>query len=144
MWGISLRRAALVALGVLALVLLIERLVVTDAEAIESMMEGAAEALDAGDFDRLGSFLHESFASQGQDRETVLAYIRRLHAGYRPTGLNARMEGVVVEGDGATGVGHVGMQVLGRPHRVRLRMTFLRGPDGWQMASAEPIDYQPY
>ncbi len=109
-------------LGVLLLVggaaFLLERLVVTDAEAVEALVERAADAVRDGDFEALAATLGAEFRVEGRAGEEAVAWIRKLRRNYRPLGIEAEVGDVEVAGDRAVAPTVVSMTVLARPVRL--------------------------
>lgn len=130
---------AAIALGALAWG--IERLVVTDTEAIEALVERAEEAVRDGDFETLAGLLHPDYEAEGRDRDEAVRYVRRLWRRYRPVGLDVELGTVRVEGDRAEAPAVADVRALGRPFTIRLRTGFGRTPDGWRLREARPTGW---
>src|SRR5262245_56716570 len=70
--------------------ILIERLVVTDAEAIEALLEEANDAAKDREWRRLRPLLSDDFTWQGRDADATVAEIERLAERNRPTWIEMR------------------------------------------------------
>lgn len=128
-----LLRSKLLTLIVLALLIWgVERLIVTDREAIEGLAETVAEDIRDGRWEDLRSRLHEDFVYNSQDRDRTVAYVQGLVERYKPTGVGVDLFEIEVTDDAATARGHVWGNVGGRPVRVGIDAKLLRTEDdGW-------------
>lgn len=125
-------RSKLLLLLVLGLVIWgVERLIVTDAEAIEHLADVLAEDIQAERWDDLASRLHEDFRFNGMDRERTVAHVRGLVERSKPTGVGVSLYEIEVAGEFATARGHVWGNVAGRPIRVAIDAKLGRTEDGW-------------
>jgi hypothetical protein len=121
--------------GVVAYI--VERLVVTDIEAVEMVVAEATEACRRGDFDALREHLSEDFeyldgSSRPHDREASVRAVRVAFGLFRPIGLATRLNDVAVTGETATARATV--SASGGRFEVRLS---LRREDGrWRLTGA--------
>lgn len=115
--------------------------IVTDREAIAALMEEAVEAVKAGDFGRFAATLDTDYEAEGRDRDAMVDYVRTLWRRTRPGDLDAVLDEIQVEGDDAWGAAEVRANVLGRPTRIPVQVTWRRTEDGWRIASAKPIGW---
>jgi Domain of unknown function (DUF4440) len=128
-------------LGILLLAFVvygIERLIVTDKEAIEALGDAVAEAIQKEDYARLEGLLDPGFEYAGRDRATTIGYVRGLVRQYRPIGVQVHLFDIHVEGDHATAAGVVSASVMGRPQEMRVDATLVRSADGWVLEGAKP------
>ena len=125
-----------VLLGVGGLVLLVERLIVTDAEAVDALVQRAAEAVREGDFEALAATLGAGFTVEGRTGEEALDWIRKLRRNFRPLGIEAEVGEVEVSEDRALAPTVVSMTVMARPVRLRAAVHCRRGEDGWRITAA--------
>lgn len=132
----SLLIAALLAVG---LGVLIERLVVTDTEAIEALLEEARDAAKDRDWGRLRPLLSDGFAWQGRGPDETVEEIARLAQRHGPTMIDVTWGAIApsrlrcdVEVDVRARVGlyHYGGKV---------RVTFAKEEDGWRMLEVQTI-----
>lgn len=127
-------------LGVLAvvagLVLLVERLIVTDAEAVEALIERAAEAVRQGDFEALADTLEADFTVDGRTGEEALTWIRRLYRNFRPLGIEVEIGEIEVVDDRAMAPTVVSMTVMARPFRFAASVHCQRTDGDWRIVSA--------
>lgn len=115
---------ALLALGLVGFV--VERLVVTDREAVTALLEGAADAVSRGDWDALTGAIDESYDEHGRDRAAFVAYVSGLARRYAPRGVGIEVGDPEVAGDRAAarvvvkpGAPFVGVRIPGRVDLVR-------------------------
>jgi ketosteroid isomerase-like protein len=127
-------------LGVLlvvgGLVLLVERVIVTDAEAVEALVQRAAEAVREGDFEALAATLGAGFTVEGRTGKEALDWIRKLRRNYRPLGIDAEVGEVEVSEDRAVAPTVVSMTVMARPVHLRAAVHCRRAEDGWRITAA--------
>ena len=110
----------------------IERLIVTDQEAIEEVGRELGRTAGTEDWSAFEALLHPEFEYEGRKRPEAVAYLRGLVRKYKPIGLEVSVFGLEVEGNRATGFGKVKANVYGKRQRIRIEVTFERGPeDTW-------------
>jgi len=128
-------------LGLMVITLMgfgIERLIVTDKEAIQALGEDLAEAIQKQDYGRLEGSLDPDFEYRGRDRTEALEYVRRRVRQYQPLNIKVEFLEIRVEDDTAKAAGNVSALVLGRPWRGRIDATLVRTDDGdWVLKSVE-------
>jgi len=127
-------------LGLLVLVLAaygIERLIVTDAEELQTLAEDAATAVQGRDWTGLASLLDEDFTYAGRDRAATLAYVRSLVSRYQPTATRIDLTAIEIDGDEAQAEGLVRATALGRSAGLEVRAWFRRTADGWRLRKIE-------
>lgn len=127
-------RLALLALAAAALVAVVaERLVVTDREAIETLLVCAADDVSHGRWQALEAVIDEAYAERGRDRAAFVAFLRRSYELARPDGVGVDVFETNVDGDQAT------TRVVvnpGPPYRgvtIGGRVELSRRPDGWRI-----------
>lgn len=130
----------LIAVGVLALAWAVERLIVTDGEAIEALLEGQASVIVRGEWDALEKTIVEDYDERGKNRAGLVSWVRDTWQRSGARSLDVHVEETRVEGDRARarvtvspGMPFGGMRVSGS---VELRRT----EDGWRIASVAPDD----
>jgi hypothetical protein len=124
-------QSRLLALLVLALAAYgIERLIVTDTEAIENLAAAMAEDIKDQRWEALESHLHEDFTYGTRGRRKTIAHIRSLVGKYRPTGVGVSLYEIKVDGDDATALGEVWGHVAARPVRVGIQVKLTRTEEG--------------
>jgi len=127
-------------LGVLllaaGLVYLVERLIVTDAEAVQALVERAAEAVREGDFEALAGTLGAEFTVEGRTGQEAVDWIRKLKRNYRPLGLEVEVGEVEVSEDRAMAPTQVSMTVLARPVRFDAAVHCQNTNGEWRITSA--------
>lgn len=123
-------------LGLLVVALLVfglERLIVTDAEAIEQLGVDAARAIRERAWERLEPMLHEEFQYEGRDRTATIAHIRSLVRKYKPADVGIALFEIEVDGGEAKARGVVRGSALGRPVRVAIDAWFKESGDEWKV-----------
>jgi hypothetical protein len=125
--------AALAAWGV-------ERLVVTDREAIEALIEGARTAVVRRDWPALESMLAEDYAERGLDRAGAIAWIQRLWQRSRLTALSVEVDDVRVEGDRAAARVTVSPTMGFGSAQFGGRVDLERREEGWRVTGMAPDD----
>ncbi len=129
------RRLLLAAIPALALLGWgLERLIVTDAEAIETVLENAAKAVSKSDWDALAATIDEEYAERGRDKKAFVAFVRATYERYHPAGVGVEVADTTVEGD------HAATRVIVKPGapyggmRIGGRVEFVRSPEGWRIS----------
>ena len=129
------RRLALAAVALLALAGFgVERLVVTDREAIEASLEGAARSVSKGDWGAFAATIDEAYAERGQDKQAFVAWVRTTYDRYHPAGVGIEVADTTVDGD------HAATRIVVKPGapyngmRIGGRVEFVRSPDGWRIS----------
>ena len=127
------RRVLLGILLLFAVGLGIERLVISDREAIESLLERAATSVSRDDWDALANALDEEYAEHGRDKQAFVAFVRGLKERHRPQGVGLEIGDTTVDGDRAEtrvvvkpGAPYIGLRIGGR-------VVLVRSPDGWRI-----------
>ena len=133
-------RPRMTLLGMLVLVLIgwgIERLIVTDTEAIEGLLEDARKAVLVRELPRLRPMMDDAFAwgELGPD-ETVQRLQGYVDRG-RPTRIDVNWGPVVPRGDTCIVEADVRVLAYGGLFPVHGRLTFTRTSGGWKLAAAE-------
>ncbi len=118
----------------------LERLIVTDAEAVEDVVVEATKAVDRGDFEAFGRLLSPTYRGEGGTRDGAVARVRKAWRADGPRALASTVIGVQVDGDAARAQVNVRGFFLGRLFLFRLDVGFVREADGWRVASAEVRD----
>lgn len=126
-----------------ALGFLLERLIVTDEEAVEALVEDAAKAVREGDFQALTALLALDFEAEGRERDEAVAWIRTLTRRWRPLGVEAKVQKVEVEGDTAKAPTLVSMTVMARPVRFLVEVDCKKTDRGWRIHAARLASYLP-
>jgi hypothetical protein len=135
-WPPTARGLLLATLAVGALAVAAERLIQTDREALEALLQRAADAASLGDVRALARTLDEDYAAEGRNREQAVAYARTLWDRYRPTGLRITQEIRDLGEDEAHAEALVSARVMGIPVRVPVALVYRRTGDGWRIHAA--------
>jgi hypothetical protein len=135
------RSPLLFLLLVALLVFGLERLIVTDTEAIEQLARDAAQAIRVEAWGQLESLLHEDFDYEGRDRAATLEHVRSLARKYKPIDVGITVVDVKVDGDEATARGVVRATAMGRTAQVPVDASFRRTADGWRLAKVRGGGY---
>lgn len=126
--------AAVVALAGLAW--LVERLVVTDPEAVAAVLDEVADAASRGDWDAVAAAIDDDFLEAGRGKDAFLAWAKGQwsRANLRAIALDVR--DVRVEGDQAAARVEATLQ----PYAVRVpgRVDLARRGDAWRIVRAAP------
>lgn len=127
-------RSQILALGLLTLAVLgIERLIVTDREAIQDAATGAARALAERRWDALADLLHEEFRHGPRDRAATLAWVRGLVENHAPRGIEVQFSEIDLREEGATASGAVAATVLGRRYVQDVTAEWVREAGRWRL-----------
>ena len=118
--------AALLAWGV-------ERLVVTDREAIESLVEGAAAAVNRDDWDAVATAFDEEITAGAKTKAALLAWIRDAALRVHPTSLSAHVLDLKIAGDRARARVHASGGSNTGPFGVSAEVDLARREDGWKI-----------
>jgi hypothetical protein len=130
--------AALV--GVAALAWGVERLIVTDREAIEGVIEDARRAVLADEWEAFAETIDPAYDERGLDRAGLVSWARGLWRRSGSRALGVSVTAVRVEGDRAAArlVVRPGFAVFGEGFGGRLE--FVRRDAGWLISSVSPED----
>lgn len=127
----------------LGLGVLVERLVVTDTEAIEALLDSAQEALRERALERLRPLLSEDFEHSGRGPDEAVEEARRLIERHRPTLLEID-PGPIVVGRGRAEVDVVVRTLAyGGGTRWGFRLVLRQESSDWQILSAEQVELPP-
>ena len=134
------RLALLVLVGAAALGFAIERWIVTDAEAIERVLEDAAQDVVRGDDGALTARIVEDYAERGKDRAGLVAWARDLWRRSGARTMELDVGDTKVDGDRAAArvVVRPGMPWAGA--RLGGRIDLRRTNDGWRIEGVAPDD----
>ena len=131
-------------LGILAMAALaawgIERLVVTDAEAVEALLAADEAAIRSGDWDTVRTSIAPEYEERGRDREAIVRWARDLWKASRATTLSIRTDDVRVEGDRAAARVTVSPGSPWTGQRFGGRVDLERTPEGWRIVGIAPDD----
>jgi hypothetical protein len=119
--------------------LVIERLVVTDSEAIESLVEDATKAIATRDFEKLREHLTEDFSYGHRDRDASLAYLEEAARRYAPRRIDVVASQIAPHGDRADCHAALRVYVYGRVFALDAMVHFAREDDGWRISGAELV-----
>ena len=131
-------------LGLLVVVILVyglERLIVTDTEAIEQVAEDAAQAIRTGSWEQLEPLLHEDLEYEGRNRAATLEHVQSLAHKYKPLDVGITVFDIKVDGDEATAKGVVRATAMGRMAQVPVDAWFKRTDEGWRLWKVEGGGY---
>jgi hypothetical protein len=105
------RPAVIVALLAVAagVAFLVDRLVVTDREAVIARVEGAFDAAKRGDWDAFAEALDDDARWDGRGKDAAVARAKRLASMVSASTWRLTIDEVTVEGDRATVRGHVSL-----------------------------------
>ncbi len=128
-------------LAALLLAFVVERLIVTDLEALDAWAQSASEALDASDMEAFGELITEDFTYGRMDRDAALRYAQAASRSASASGIQIVLRRVEVDGDTATATARIFGTVVGRRYTLQTPVRLERGPDGWLLAHAEAVNY---
>ena len=128
---------AILVLGLLGFV--IERLWVTDLEALERWAQDAADAVNMGQREALEGLLAEDFTYGQQDRTQALDLAFGETSERKLGAVEVKLRKIEVQGDRAEADASIFATYQDLRGRVRTRLVFTRGPDGWLLQSADPV-----
>lgn len=138
----SVRPLFLVLLGVVALGFLVERLIVTDAEAIENLVAEAEQAFNEERFEDLLDILNPDFRFGERDRDGTVAYLRRQAKRFETAGIDVVLDAPRIEGDEATAGARVRVRAMSQLGVVPVSLRFARTEAGWRLKRAS-LGYGP-
>jgi hypothetical protein len=131
-----LTRPRLVLLAALAAVVVgvvVERLIVTDREAITATIEDDAAAVSRDDWDAVARTIADDYSEGGRDKAALIEWARRLWRSSGAARVSIDVGDIRVEGD------HAAARIVVRPGS-RLsgfefpgRLDFVRTHDGWRI-----------
>ena len=127
-------RRTIVGLGVLCAALAawgIERLIVTDKEAIEAIVEAGARAVERGDWDAVAAIFDDEVVVGGKDKRDAVKRLRAYWEASGATSLSTEVRDLVVSGDQASA------RIRAWPGGRGLAygegtVTWVRRPGGWK------------
>ena len=92
----------LVIVGAAVLAWAVERLIVTDREAIEAVVERGARAIERGDWDAVAAIFDDEALEGGRDRRELLRFVKSSWQASGATSLSAEVLDLTVSGDRAS------------------------------------------
>lgn len=132
-------RPRLTLLGALLLVglgLLVERLIVTDAEAVEGLLEDARRAVQARDLAGLRPLLDDAFVWNGLGPDEAVRRLQREVDRSGPTRIDVSWGAVEPRGDACDVAVHARVFAYGGLLPLEGRLTFVRTSAGWRIREA--------
>ena len=131
---------AVLLLAALAVALVVERLVVTDREAIFELIGDAAAAVSRDDWDAVGRSIDEAYSARGRDKEALLAWARERWRKSSMRVLILEIVEVQVDGDRASArvVAWPGTRFSGFAYPGRVDL--VRRDDGWRIDAVAADD----
>ena len=109
----------------------VERLIVTDKEAIENLAEALAEDVRHERWDAMQGRLHPQFEYGKMDGAQTIEHIQDLVKRFQPGNVGLNLFDIEVDGDTAKSKGHVWANAAGRPGRLAIDARFVKTDDGW-------------
>ncbi len=126
---------SLLFLALLAFV--IERLVVTDLEALETWSQDCADALNMENAEALTALLSEDFSYKRHNREGGVELALRERKQYKARAIEITLRQIEVNGDVARAEARIFATISAGRIPLNARLEFERGPDGWVLLNAE-------
>ena len=127
----------------LGLGVLVERLVVTDTEAIEALLDSAQAALRERALERLRPLLSEDFEHSGRGPDEAVEEARRLIERHRPTLLEIDPGPIVLDRGRAEVDVSVRALAYGGGYTGSLRLVLRHEDTGWRVLSVEDVALPP-
>ncbi len=115
----------------------VERIVVTDREAVEEVLSDAAEAFDRGDLGALDRLLDPEFVHDRTPREEAVQRLAALAKRFETKGTTVAVRSFDVEGDGARAEITVRVRTLGQVIGLSGTVRLVRAAEGWRIRAAE-------
>ena len=138
----ALRRAWLPILLILvAIGIGIERLIVTDEEALEKWAVSMSEAASTGDRDFARTLIADDFVYGKLDREQALDLAWRGRRNAAVGDVSLQLVQIQVQGDTATAEGVISAASMARRAQLRTKLRFERRSAGWVLVEAEPVSW---
>jgi len=134
------RRALLVALALLIVLPVVQRLVVTDREQIRAVSDAIASAADQGDVDGIIRLLSVDFRLQDMDREALREFAKSRLDRFHPKDTAISDFRAQVNGDQATVTFVSSCTIMGEysgPVRIGWTAVFVRVDGVWRLQSAD-------
>ena len=119
----------------------LDRLIETDEEAIEALVDRATRAAREGDFQAVGETLDVEYQGKGGSRDGVLKLVQSLWETWKPADLGTELGDIQVEGETAKAPVRVKGQVLGRPLALQLETHYVKRDAGWRVAGAQVVGW---
>lgn len=128
-------------LGLTLLAFVVERLVVTDLEALEAWAERATAALQASDMEAFDDLITEDFTYGRMDREAALRFAESASRQVSESGIQIVLRKIEIDGDTAEATAQIFGTAIGRRYRLETPVRLERGDDGWRLAHADAVAY---
>lgn len=128
-------------LGATLLAFVIERLVVTDLEALERWAQRASEALDSSDMEAFEELITDDFTYGRMDREAALKFAAGASRQVQASGIQIVLRKITIDGDTAEAQAQIFGTAIGRRYRLETPVRLERGEDGWRLAHADAVAY---
>ncbi len=119
----------------------IERLIVTDEEALVAWAEALSEAASTGDRDRARTLISEDFTYGKLDRDQALDLAWRARRNAAVGDVSLTLVQILVTGDEASAEGLLGASSMARQAQLRTKLRFRRTDGGWHLTEAEPVSW---
>lgn len=117
----------------------VERLVVTDAEALGQLLEDARDAVAERDFARLRPMLSDDFVWEGLGPDAALERVAGLVRRAQPTRIELDWDEPDLAGDQATVALLLRVWLLGGAYGGHARLRFAREAQGWRLTEARTL-----
>jgi hypothetical protein len=137
---LTARKVLLLLAGVAVLAFLVDRIVVTDAERIEDLVDEARKAVLRGDWDAVAAAVDDEVTVGERNKASLVAWWRREWQRASPASLSVDVDDVETSGDRGTarvrispGSPYVGMWATGRLHVVKR-------DGGWRIAGLDDVE----
>ena len=131
--------AVLVVLGAALLAWGVERLIVTDREAIEAIVEGGARAVERGDWDAVAAIFDDEVVEGARDERDFVKQLRSYWQASGATSLSTEVLDLTVSGDRASA------RVRARPGGRGFAygegtVSWVRRPNGWKASGIANVE----
>ncbi len=124
---------------VAGLTVAIERLIVTDAEALEQWAEDAGEAASDVDLERLRALMADEVTFQHRDLDATMEHLGGQLRKYAPRNVAVELRQIEVHGDVAHSDARISCVVVGRPVRLAAKLHFQRADGVWRLSKVENV-----
>lgn len=137
---LSGRPILIILVALAGVALLIERLIVTDAERLEIWATDVAEAAARGDIEGVRPHLAEEFVYGRLGKEQALNLLKLVYQRYKPTDIRINLTNMVFTEQGGTAEAAIAVEPQqGFPYGFGFDVRFVREGDGFLLVEAKHV-----
>jgi len=138
---VPVKRLVVLVLVAAGLYVLVDRLIVTDRERVERVVEDVRDAVVRDDWDAVAAAVDEDVSLGARDKRALVDSWRSLWKGSGLQTLDASVDDVAVDGDRAAARVRVGPGGMLARAWGSGRVHFVRRENGWKISGVDEVSY---